>query len=105
MIRFAEAYPDPEILYAMRTKLSWTHLRGLVFIDDPLARDFYAQMCRIEGWNTRTLDKKIQGMLYERTALSEIPRRWSERSSIPFGPRTSSRPTSCSAIPIGWHGL
>ncbi len=30
-------------------------------------------MCRIEKWNVRTLDKKINSMLFERTALSKKP--------------------------------
>jgi len=30
-------------------------------------------MCRIERWSTRTLEKKIQGMLFERTAISKKP--------------------------------
>jgi hypothetical protein len=30
-------------------------------------------MCRIECWSVRTLEKKISGMLFERTALSEKP--------------------------------
>jgi predicted nuclease of restriction endonuclease-like (RecB) superfamily len=30
-------------------------------------------MCRIEQWSTRTLEKKISGMLFERTALSKKP--------------------------------
>ena len=30
-------------------------------------------MCRIEGWSTRALAQKIDGMLYERTALSKKP--------------------------------
>lgn len=30
-------------------------------------------MCRLERWSTRTLDKKIGGMLFERTALSRKP--------------------------------
>jgi len=42
-------------------------------IKDSLRREFYAQMCRIERWNTRTLQKKIQSMLFERTALSRKP--------------------------------
>ena len=42
-------------------------------MDDELKRDFYAEMCRIEKWSTRTLDKKIAGMLFERTALSKKP--------------------------------
>jgi hypothetical protein len=53
--------------------LSWTQFRSLIYLDDPLKRDFYAEMCRIERWNTRTLQKKIGGMLFERTALSRKP--------------------------------
>jgi predicted nuclease of restriction endonuclease-like (RecB) superfamily len=44
-----------------------------LFLDNPLKRDFYAEMCRIEKWNTRTLEKKISSMLFERTALSKKP--------------------------------
>jgi predicted nuclease of restriction endonuclease-like (RecB) superfamily len=40
-------------------------------LKDPLARDFYAEMCRIEHWDVRALRKKIGGMLYQRTALSK----------------------------------
>ena len=73
MVRCAEAFPDLKIVHALRAHLSWTHLRRVVYIDDPLKRDFYAEMCRIERWNTRTLHDKIQSMLYERTALSKKP--------------------------------
>ena len=73
MGRFAEVFPDPEILQALRAKLGWTHFRQIIYLDDPLKRDFYAEMCRIEKWNTRTLEKKIGSMLFERTALSKKP--------------------------------
>jgi predicted nuclease of restriction endonuclease-like (RecB) superfamily len=73
MIRFSETFPDREIVYALSRQLSWTHFRSLIYLDDPLKRDFYAEMCRIERWNTRTLEKKIGGMLFERTALSRKP--------------------------------
>jgi predicted nuclease of restriction endonuclease-like (RecB) superfamily len=73
MIRFAEVFPDFTIVSALRTQLGWTHFRQVIAIDDPLQRDFYAEMCRIEHWSTRTLEKKIAGMLYERTALSQKP--------------------------------
>ena len=43
-------------------------------IKDVLARDFYAEMCRIERWDVRTLRQKIAGMLFERTALSKNTR-------------------------------
>lgn len=73
MIRFAEAFPDPNIVSALRTQLGWSHFRQLISFDDPLKRDFYAEMCRMERWSTRTLEQKIAGMLYERTAISRKP--------------------------------
>lgn len=73
MIRFAEAFPDKNNLHALCAKLGWSHFRQLVHMEEPLKRDFYAEMCRIEGWSTRTLEKKIAGMLYERTALAKKP--------------------------------
>jgi len=73
MIRFAEAFPEEEIVSALRTQLTWTHLRELIAIDDPLKREFYTEMCRVERWNTRTLPAKINGMLYERTAIAKRP--------------------------------
>lgn len=73
MIRFAEAFPDEKIVSALRRQLSWTHFKRLSYLEDPLKRDFYAQMCRVENWPTRTLEKKIDSMLFERTALSRKP--------------------------------
>jgi predicted nuclease of restriction endonuclease-like (RecB) superfamily len=73
MMRFAEVFPDEQILYAARRELSWSHFRRLMYLDDPLKRDFYAELCRLERWSTRTLQAKIDGMLYERTALSRKP--------------------------------
>ena len=73
MIRFAEVYPDEQIVHALSGQLSWTHFRQIIYIEDDLKRDFYAEMCRVERWSTRTLHAKIQGMLYERTAISRKP--------------------------------
>ena len=73
MIRFAEAFPDSEIVFALVRDLSWTHFKILIYLDDSLKRDFYAQMCRIERWSTRTLQERIQSMTFERTALSKKP--------------------------------
>jgi predicted nuclease of restriction endonuclease-like (RecB) superfamily len=53
--------------------LGWTHFTMLIPMQDALKRDFYAEMCRVERWSTRTLRQKIDGMLYERTALSKKP--------------------------------
>ena len=73
MVRFAEVFPDTTIVHALSAQLSWTHLRQIIYLDDALKRDFYAEMCRLERWSTRALEKKIGGMLFERTALSKKP--------------------------------
>jgi len=73
MVQFAEVFPDNQIVAALRRQLGWTHFKALIPIKDPLKRDFYAEMCRIENWNTRTLAKKIGGLLFERTAISKKP--------------------------------
>lgn len=62
MIRFAEAFSDDKIVSALRRHLSWTHFKKLIYVDDPLKRDFYAEMCRIERWSTRALEKKIDSI-------------------------------------------
>lgn len=73
MVRFAEVFPNEEIVSALMRQLSWTHFLSIIYLKEPLQRDFYAEMCRIERWSTRTLQKKISSMLYERTALSKKP--------------------------------
>lgn len=73
MLRFAEVFEDEKIVYAVSRQLSWTHLRSLIYIDDPLKREFYLEMCRSEGWSTRTLQGRLDSMLFERTALSREP--------------------------------
>lgn len=72
-VRCAEVFTDKEILYTLCTELSWSHIRLLMFIDDPLKRDFYIEMCRMERWSVRQLDGRIDSMLYERTAISKKP--------------------------------
>jgi predicted nuclease of restriction endonuclease-like (RecB) superfamily len=72
-IQFCQSFTDEEIVSTLSTQLSWSHFVELLPIKDPLARDFYAEMCRIERWDVRTLRRKIGGMLFERTALSRKP--------------------------------
>ena len=72
-VRAAYTFSEEEIMYAVRTQLSWTHLRSLMAVNNSLARKFYMEMCRLEQWSTRTLDEKIDSQLYERTAISRKP--------------------------------
>jgi predicted nuclease of restriction endonuclease-like (RecB) superfamily len=73
MLRFAEVFPDPQIVAALSRQLSWSHFVEIIYLRDDLQRDFYAEMCRIERWSVRTLHAKVQSMLFERTALSRKP--------------------------------
>ena len=73
MVQFASVYPDEQIVVSLIRHLSWTHFLALLPLKDPLQRDFYAEMCRLERWSVRTLRQKISSMLYERTALSKKP--------------------------------
>lgn len=73
MMQFAEAFPDEAIVATLWRQLSWSHFREILPLAKPHQREFYAEMCRIEGWSVRTLHERIESMLYERTALSRQP--------------------------------
>jgi predicted nuclease of restriction endonuclease-like (RecB) superfamily len=72
-LRAAEIFPDEQILYALRRELSWTHVRALTYVADPIKRDFYIELCRLERWSSRQLQERINSMLFERTAISKKP--------------------------------
>jgi predicted nuclease of restriction endonuclease-like (RecB) superfamily len=73
MIQFAEVFPDEQIVASLVRQLSWTHFTVLLPLKEPLQRDFYAEMCRVQRWSVRQLRQQIDSMLYERTALSRKP--------------------------------
>jgi predicted nuclease of restriction endonuclease-like (RecB) superfamily len=72
-LRIAETFPNKEIVYALSRQLSWTHFRTIMYLKDEIRREFYLEMTKLENWNTRTLEKKIDSMLFERTAISKKP--------------------------------
>ncbi|MEZ4528331.1 MAG: PDDEXK nuclease domain-containing protein [Desulfobacterales bacterium] len=72
-IKIAEVFPDQNILHTVCAKLTWSHIRLVLNMDDPLKREFYIEMCKLEKWSVRTFRERIQSMLYERTAISRKP--------------------------------
>ena len=72
-LRLADTFPDEQFFSTVRRELSWSHLKALIYIDDPLKRDFYIEMCRVERWSVRQLQERINSLLYERTAISKKP--------------------------------
>ena len=53
--------------------LSFTHLREIMTIDDPLARYFYEQECIKCTWSVRELRRQISTNLYIRAGISTNP--------------------------------
>ena len=72
-LHFAETFPNDQIVSTLRRELSWTHIKTLMYIDDPLKREFYIEIAQLEKWSVRQLQERINSMLFERTALSRKP--------------------------------
>lgn len=64
--QFYLTYPDPEICYALRSKLSWTHHRLIMRVESHSAREYYITHAEQENWSTRTLERQIETRSYQR---------------------------------------
>jgi len=73
MIRFAEVFPDSQIVASLAQELGWSHFVEILPLKQPLEREFYAEMCRVERWSVRTLRERIGSQLYMRTAIAKKP--------------------------------
>ena len=56
---------------ALRSELSWTHYRLLLKVEKNDARDFYMQEAIDGNWNTRTIERQINSLYYERMLLTQ----------------------------------
>lgn len=61
---------SPEL---MISRLSFSHLREIMTLDDPHARYFYEQECIKCTWSVRELRRQISTNLYVRTGISANP--------------------------------
>ena len=62
--------------------LSFTHLREIMTLDDPLARYFYEQECIKCTWSVRELRRQISTNLYVRAGISSNPEKMLSLPSI-----------------------
>ncbi len=67
---------DPEMLI---TRLSFTHIRQLLPIDDPFERFFYELECIKGTWSVRELRRQITTNLYFRAGISKKPEQLLEK--------------------------
>jgi len=63
MRAFFNAFP---IWNALRTELSWTHYRLLCRLDTEPKRNYYLQESIDSNWNSRTLQRQINSLAFER---------------------------------------
>lgn len=73
MMQFAQLFPDFQIVSQLATKLFWSHFIEVLPLKEPLQREFYLTMAANENWGRDTLRAKIDGMLFERTAIATKP--------------------------------
>lgn len=73
MVQFAEAFPDEAIVATLSQQLTWSHFIEILPLRQPLEREYYAELCRVERWSVRTLRERIASQLYLRTAIAKQP--------------------------------
>ena len=73
MLQFAQKFPEEQIVASLMRQLSWTHFLQVLPMKEALQREFYLTLAASERWSVRRLRKEIDGMLYERTAISSKP--------------------------------
>jgi predicted nuclease of restriction endonuclease-like (RecB) superfamily len=72
-IKLNTVLQDITIVHTVCAQLSWSHIRTLIYIENTIKREFYIQMAVHERWSVRTLQERIDSMLFERTAISKKP--------------------------------
>ncbi len=64
------------------SRLSFSHLREIMSVDDPLARYFYEQECIKCTWSVRELRRQISTNLYFRAGISANPEKMLSLPSV-----------------------
>jgi predicted nuclease of restriction endonuclease-like (RecB) superfamily len=68
MRKFYLVFPKHD---SVRHKLSWTHYRSLIRIENDLARQWYLSEAISQNWSARALDRQISSLYYERLLSSQ----------------------------------
>jgi predicted nuclease of restriction endonuclease-like (RecB) superfamily len=66
MRQFYLTYPEEEICYTLCSKLSWSHNRLIMRVQDSNARHYYLTEAAQEGWSVRALERNIESHYYQR---------------------------------------
>jgi len=69
--QFYLTYSDPEIFYTVCRKLTWSHNRLIMRVEDPNARIYYLKEASEQAWSVRTLERNINTFYYQRLLSSQ----------------------------------
>lgn len=62
---------DRSIPHTLRRELSWTHYRLLMRVEDEAARNYYMNEAAEQNWSTRTLERQINSLYFQRLLSSK----------------------------------
>ncbi len=68
--QFYLTYPDQQICYTLCSKLSWSHNRLIMRVENEGARSFYLTEAVEQAWSVRVLERNINTLYYERLLSS-----------------------------------
>lgn len=69
--KFYLLFPDFEKVYELVHNLNWTHIRRLLSVTDPKARQWYMMQASKDMWSTTTLDRNISSQYFERRLAAQ----------------------------------
>lgn len=70
MVKFAETFPDREIVASLGPQLSWTHFKTIIPVRDPAARAFYIDQAISARLSVRALRDLIGRQGFERKEIA-----------------------------------
>jgi len=62
---------ESKILSALRRELSWSHYKALLRVEKPDACIWYMNEAASQNWSTRTLERQINSLYYDRLLMSK----------------------------------
>lgn len=69
--QFYLTYPDENICYTLCSKLTWSHNRLIMRVEDKKAREFYLAEASNHNWSVRILERNIKTFYYNRLLSSQ----------------------------------
>jgi predicted nuclease of restriction endonuclease-like (RecB) superfamily len=69
--QFYLTFPDGEIRSTPWSELGWSHIKAIMRVSDPAARQWYAREAAAQTWSVAALDRQISTLYYQRLLSSQ----------------------------------